>query len=379
MNCENNARRADHLDRRGCDTGRRTKHPTSVVAVALLLAAGCSPRPGEGRRPEPGLTLSDQLRRHVDALSAGVGVRDWKNVAAANKAAGHVEAQMRAVGKGVVTVQPYEVNGATHYNVCLEVPGARTPREIVVVGAHYDTAEATPGADDNASGVAGVLALARRFASRPPPPRTVRFVAFGTEEPPYIRTEHMGSYHYARMCRQRGGNTDPAVGGDNVVAMISLEMLGYYSDEEGSQNAPLKGVYPTVGNFLAFAGHTGDRVAVARAARVFTDACGIDAQVMVLPAQLAIHARAPLGVNSSDQWSFWQWNYHGIMATDTANWRNPNYHRPTDLPETLDYQRMARAVEGLEAVVRDWAGETVEATAAPGLRGAPGAAGRTVP
>ena len=329
-----------------------------ALAAAVLAGAGCPARPAgtaPGSQPaeDPHATLVALVRRHVHDLSVGIGVRDHAHVAEANAAARYLKAEFRAVGVGVgagsVTVQSYDVQGATHYNVCLEITGAATPGEVVVVGAHYDTAPGTPGADDNASGVAGVLALARRFAARPPP-RTVRLVAFGTEEPPYIRTPHMGSYHYARMCRERG---------DNIVAMISLEMIGYYSDAPGSQKVPLglKG-FPTVGNYLVFVGDTSSRKLVTRARELFTAHGRIPSEIWVMP-------RITRGVNSSDQWSFWQWQYPGIMVTDTANWRNPNYHQPRDTPETLDCERMARAVEGLELVVREWAGETIAPAPTP--------------
>lgn len=325
----------------------------SFLVAALLLAAGCA-APGR----DPRADLERRLRRHVHALAGEIGIRDAANVAAANRAAAYVEAEMRQIGGGRVTVHPYDVNGTTHYNVCLEVAGSRTPGEIVVAGAHYDTAAGTPGADDNASGVAGVLELARRFAARPSP-RTVRFVAFATEEPPNIRTPGMGSYQYARRCRGRG---------DGVVAMISLEMIGYYSDAEESQKIPpwLTG-YPRVGNYLVFVGDTSARDRARRACELFTARCGIPAESWNAPQFMP-------GVNSSDQWSFWQWDYPGMMVTDTANWRNPNYHQPGDTPDTLDYARMARAVEGLEAVLREWAGETVgtPATRTVSSSGGPG-------
>jgi Zn-dependent M28 family amino/carboxypeptidase len=302
-------------------------------------------------------SLLQELERHVEALAGGIGIRDRQHPDAASAAAAYVERAFRSIDRGDVTVHVYEtIDGSAHQNVCLEIPGTASPAEIVVVGAHYDTATGTPGADDNASGVAGVIALARRVAAAPPARRTIRFLAFGTEEPPAIRTPDMGSHHYARLCRERA---------DLIVAVLSIEMIGYYSDEPGSQRAPpgMEKLYPTVGNFVVFAGISTEAAAIREARETFTRATTMPAQVMVLPASLARHARMPLGANSSDQWSFWQVNYPGMMVTDTANWRNENYHRPGDTPQTLDYKRMAEVVEGIEAVVNRW--RSGEATTLP--------------
>jgi hypothetical protein len=278
----------------------------------------------------------------VEALALGIGVRDKDHLAEANAAAKWVEGEFRRIGGGEVTVQAYDVKGARHFNVCLEIRGSAggaTGKEIVVVGAHYDTALGTPGADDNGSGVAGLLELARRFSAKPVS-RTIRLVSFGTEEPPYIRTNHMGSWHYARMCRERS---------DNIVGMLSLEVIGYFSDEPGSQRSPefLTGAYPTVGNFLVWVGDTSVGPRVRRAREVFAEASGVGGEVMILP-------RYVRGVNSSDQWSFWQFGYPGMMVCGTGPWRNKNYHQPGDLPQTLDFERMAKSVVGIEAVIRQW-------------------------
>jgi Zn-dependent M28 family amino/carboxypeptidase len=288
------------------------------------------------------------LRADVEALAVVIGVRDGEHPHEQKAAVQYIGCALESIGAGPAALQSYEVEGRTHYNVCFEVRGTNEPEQVVVVGAHYDTARGTPGADDNASGVAGMIALARRIcASEVRPTRTVRFVAFGTEEPPHIRTPNMGSYHYARACRQRN---------DNIVAMLSLDMIGYFSDAPDSQRAPVKDSYPTVANFIAFAGHSDDRSLIVGAQQTFNQAAPMSAEIMVVPAMIARRAPMPLGANSSDQWSFWQWGYPGIMATDTANWRNQNYHMPGDTADTLDYERMAVVVEGLEAVVRGWAG-----------------------
>ena len=148
-----------------------------------------------------------------------------------------------------VDARTFVAEDYTCANVIAELRG--TSDEIVILGAHYDTVDESPGADDNASGVAALLALARTFAHTTPR-RTIRFVAFANEEPPYFMTEWMGSYQYAQRCHQRG---------EKVVAMLSLESLGYFRDEAGSQQYPasLEHVYPTTANFIAFASNLGSR------------------------------------------------------------------------------------------------------------------------
>ena len=315
-----------------------------ILMMLIVVGGGCAADKCRVTGTQSGPALSDlhlaltqSLEQHVRKLASDIGMRDKAHPVAERVAAEYIEAEFRSIGDGRISIQSYEVEGATHRNVCFEVPGSVDPDQIVVVGAHYDTAVGTPGADDNASGVAALIELARRFAAPSPPPQsTIRFVAFSTEEPPAIRTPHMGSYNYARRCRESD---------EKIVAMMSIEMIGYFSDERGSQRGP----FPSVGNFLLFAGHTGNGRAIKTAQQTFLAAVAMPAEVIVLPEQLVVHARVPLGANSSDQWSFWQFDYPGIMATDTANWRNPHYHHPTDTPEKLSYDRMATAVEGLEA------------------------------
>ncbi|MGH7605994.1 MAG: M20/M25/M40 family metallo-hydrolase, partial [Gemmatimonadales bacterium] len=198
-----------------------------------------------------------------------------------------------------------------------------------------------PGADDNASGVAGVLELARRFAATPQP-RTVRFVFFPNEEPPSFASDDMGSRHYAAAARARG---------DRIVAMLSIESIGYYDTEEGSQRYPfpLNLAYPDVGDFIGFVSNLQSRGVLRRAIAAFRAHATIPTQGAAAPAWLA-------GVWWSDHWSFWREDYRAIMISDTAPYRNPFYHTPGDTLGTLDYGRMARVVDGLGHVLRALAG-----------------------
>jgi len=205
--------------------------------------------------------------------------------------------------------------------------------EILVIGAHYDSAEGTPGADDNASGIAGLLELAR-LTRGAPMKRTVRFVAFCLEEPPAYMTRHMGSYIHAKSLHDHGVK---------VHGMISLEMLGYYCDEKGCQYYPssiFKLAYPNRGHFIAFVGNFSSRHFSSRVKAAYSAVSSIPVESLngfsIIP-----------GVDFSDHRNYWKFGYPAFMITDTAFYRNPNYHDSGDTPETLDYDRLTLLIEGL--------------------------------
>jgi hypothetical protein len=309
-----------------------------AVAFAWLAFVRMPGRTFRGTPPPltpPQLALRDALRSDVTRLAATernvVLMREY------DAAAKHIADSLAAAGYRV-SRQEYDVEGYHCANIEAELRGATKPDEIVVIGAHYDSIDEAPGADDNASGVAALLALARTFAHERPA-RTLRFVAFANEEPPYFQSESMGSYVYARRSRERG---------EKIVAMISLESIGYFRDEEGSQQYPsgVGWLYPSRGNFVAFVGNLGSRSLVRRACETFRRSATVASEGGALPSTLP-------GVGWSDQWSFWQHGYDAIMVTDTAIFRNPNYHTPRDTPETLDYDRLARVTDGMTTVVRD--------------------------
>ncbi len=250
-------------------------------------------------------------------------------------AADWIEAQFEAAGYDVQR-QEYEVTGVTCCNLEAKIAGDGQPEEIVIVGAHYDTVIGTPGANDNSSGVAAMLALARRFAGRKVD-RTVRFVAFVNEEPPYFQTEEMGSWVYARRCRERN---------ENVASMLSLETIGYYNDTSGTQNYPLPFgmLYPSEGNFIGFVGNTRSGDLVRQVVGTFRENEKFPSEGGALPEFIP-------GIGFSDQWSFWQEGYPALMVTDTAMFRYPQYHESEDTVDKVDFDRMARVVRGLEKVV----------------------------
>jgi Zn-dependent M28 family amino/carboxypeptidase len=232
-----------------------------------------------------------------------------------------------------------DARGPIARNVEATLLGTRTPEKIVVVGAHYDSAPGTPGADDNASGVAALLELARVFAQHPQP-RTIRFVAFTGEEPPTFQTDEMGSLLYARLCKSRG---------DDVVAMLSLESIGYFHGDQ-QYPAPFSLLYPSEGTFVGFVGNVGSRSETRKVVSAFRRNTAFPSEGLAAPSFIP-------GIGWSDQWSFWEEGYPGVMATDTAVFRNPNYHRSTDLPDTLDYASLARVTRGMEKVVIELAAE----------------------
>ncbi|HEY0943974.1 MAG TPA: M20/M25/M40 family metallo-hydrolase [Opitutaceae bacterium] len=256
------------------------------------------------------------------------------------RAADYVEGRLAKAG-WTVRRQNYRAHGVGCDNLEVERRGAVAPDEIVVIGAHYDTVPQTPGADDNASGVAALLALADAFAATQTD-RTLRFVAFANEEPIFFQTMLMGSRVYARECRERQ---------EQIVAMVSLEAIGYFSDEKRSQKYPfpLSLFYPSRATFVAVVGDRASRALVKRVEKTLVATKALPVESASLPGRLQ-------GVGWSDHWSFWQEGYPAVMVTDTAVFRNPHYHQSTDTPDTLDYARLEAVVRGLRAVVAELAG-----------------------
>ncbi len=291
--------------------------------------------------PLPPLTpnqdrLRTGLETHVRTLAHDIGVRSDEAYANVQRAAAYIERTLRGLGYEVVSHE-FSADNRDFRNLEATLRGTSRPQEVVVLGAHYDTAEEAPGADDNASGVAGVLALARIFAQERQS-RTVRFVFFPNEEPPSFPTADMGSRHYATAARERN---------DQIVAMLSIESIGYYDTEQGSQRYPfpLNLAYPDVGDFIGFVSNLRSRSLLHRAIAAFRAHATLPTQGAAAPSWVP-------GVWWSDHWSFWREGYHAIMITDTAPYRNPFYHTPQDTPDKLDYDRMARVVHGLTHVVR---------------------------
>jgi Zn-dependent M28 family amino/carboxypeptidase len=281
--------------------------------------------------------LRDELKANIEKLAAEIGERNvfaYANLAAA---ADFVEKSLTKAGY-TVRRQTFEAQGKTCRNLEVESKGTTHPDQIVVIGAHYDSVIGSPGANDNASGVAVALALARRFAGRRCG-RTLRFVFFANEEPPFFQTGEMGSLIYAGSCKQNG---------DNIVAMLSLETIGYYTDEPHSQNYPFPFslFYPSTGNFLGFVSDLSSRKLLHQVVASFRANCKFPSQAGAIP-------RFVPGITWSDHWSFWQHGYPAVMVTDTAPFRYPHYHASDDTADRLCYDELALATSGLTSVVTE--------------------------
>ncbi len=290
------------------------------------------------------LALAAELRQDVTRLAVEIGERNLRNrPQQLDEAADSIAAEFKAPGYDVRR-QEYKVAGVSCYNLDVEILGAARPDEIVIVGAHYDTVPGTPGANDNTSGVAATLALARRFVHRKTD-CTLRFVAFTNEESPYAHTEAMGSRDYSRRCRE---------GGENVVAMICLETIGYYDDRPGSQKypPPIGSLYPSEGNFIGFIGNLASSDLVRRVVKAFRESEQFPSEGAALPEGMA-------RIGDSDHSSFWHEGYPALMVTDTANFRYPYYHTPEDTIDKVNFDRLARVVRGLEKVIAELVGKGV--------------------
>ena len=257
-----------------------------------------------------------------------------------NEAADYIEAEFKSYGYKPAR-QTYQVHGRDCHNIDAEIKGSKHPDKVVIIGAHYDSVVGTPGANDNGSGTAAMLLLAKHFA-KSAPERSLRFVAWTNEEPPYFqRNGLMGSWVYAEKCR---------LDKQDIVAVLSLETMGYYTDAKDSQNypKPLDLMYPSTGNFVGFVSNVKSRGLQREVIKVFRKHAKIPSEGASLPNALP-------GVGWSDHWSFWQEGYAGLMVTDTAPFRYPHYHKATDTPDKVNFPEMAKVVEGLKFVVMDQA------------------------
>ncbi len=288
--------------------------------------------------------LRDVLEADVRALAERIGQRNMRLPHRLERAADHIMKRYESLGYTARKL-PFEVDGQRCHNIEAEHPGTDLAEQIIVLGAHYDTVPGCDGANDNASGVAALLALADAFAGVDTR-RTIRFVGFVNEEPPYFQSEAMGSVIYARRCAQNE---------DNIIAMISLETMGYYSDAANSQRypRPLNVFYPDVGNFVAVVGNIESRGLVYDVISSFRHHAQFPSEGVAAPAGVP-------GIGWSDHWSFWQVDYPAVMITDTAPFRYPHYHRDTDTADQLTYDHYARVVDALREVVADLAGRVNE-------------------
>jgi Zn-dependent M28 family amino/carboxypeptidase len=286
--------------------------------------------------------LEQALRSDIHQLAGVIGERNLFRYKQLVESATYIRAVFTSSGYNIQRHR-YDVAGQTCENIEAHIVGTEKPGDILLVGAHYDSVQGSPGANDNATGVAALLALARTMADTRPL-CTVRFVAFTNEEPPLFQGPSMGSHVYAKRCRERN---------ENIRLMLSLETIGCYSDEPGSQTYPLPfGLfYPSTANFIAFVSNIENAPWVKQLLTAFR-----------------LHARFPSegaalwewipGVAWSDHWSFWQAGYPAVMVTDTAPNRYAHYHTAADTPDKVDFPRMVRVISGLQQVIHELAGRT---------------------
>ncbi|MFH1724239.1 MAG: M28 family peptidase [Elusimicrobiota bacterium] len=315
------------------------------LCLGILTCLIFSPRPGaRGAEEEPPAAASAaRIKAHVQALAVRIGERNPYRPRALLNARDYIRDELARYGYAP-ELQEYRGKGlpafpeeAVFYNVVAALGEDRKSEAgIWVVGAHYDSAPGTPGADDNASGVAVLLELARLLRGKTLD-KELRLVAFSTEEPPSFGTKNMGSHHYAQRLKARG---------EKVRGMISLEMLGYYSPKPKSQRYPpiLRWLYPDRGDFIALVGDLPSLSFLRSVRKTWRARSDFPLETAGLP-------RFIPAISLSDHLNFWQAGFPALMLTDTAFFRNPNYHTTADTPETLDYERMAKLTETLAAVL----------------------------
>ena len=275
-----------------------------------------------------------RLEFHVRKLSEEFFPRDETHPENLDRAAAYIRKEFEQVSEAV-SYQSYEVQARIYHNV-IALFGPDT-KERIVVGAHYDAFEELPGADDNASGVAGLIELAYLLRNTPLSMR-VELVAYTLEEPPHFRTSNAGSAVHANSLKEAG---------IPVRIMLSLEMIGFFNDAENSQGFPLsilKLFYPTRGNFITVVGKLTQGLTVRHVKHAMRRGSALPVYSINAPTFVP-------GIDWSDHLNYWKAGYTAVMITDTSLNRNPNYHTANDTADTLDYERMAMVVQGVYAAV----------------------------
>ncbi|WP_262384058.1 M28 family peptidase [Hymenobacter lutimineralis] len=306
-----------------CESGGAQQRTTSTNSPSAMQTA-------------PTRADTSRLYSDVEFLTSLQPARNYRNLTSLNQAADYIKAEFEKLN-GRVEEQLFKADGRQYRNIIFSLGPPDAPR--IIVGAHYDVCGDTPGADDNASAVAGLLETARLLHQSGGQLRhRLDFVAYANEEPPYFATRHMGSAVHAKSLH------DAQVA---VRAMLCYEMIGYFRDEPGSQqfpNAQLAALYPNTGNFIIVVGRTGQEAFTQRVQKLMQPAADLDVQRINLPMEMGL-------AGLSDHRSYWEYGYDALMINDTAFLRNPNYHLASDTIETLDFRRMAEVVNGTYAAI----------------------------
>ena len=286
--------------------------------------------------------LKERLRTHVVNLSRSSVGRNYINEDTLTPARDYIVRQFSDVGF-VPSKHTYKLDGDEYSNIIVDIPSITGSSAVLIVGAHYDSVENSPGANDNASGVAALIEIGRYLSSNSPANNNIRLIAFANEEPPFFLTEEMGSLVYARSISNAN---------ENILGMISLETIGYYTEETDSQIYPglFKHFYPSTGNFISFVGNFKSRKLLTSSVSLFRKNSSFPSEGIVSPAFVP-------GVGWSDHWSFWVTGHNAIMVTDTAPYRYEHYHQKTDTADKLNYEQYSKVVYGLYKVIEGLAKE----------------------
>lgn len=297
---------------------------TVILVVTVVFFAA-------GETEVKTLASSEKLKQTVYFLCSTEKPRNFKNKKVLDEVAQYIQQSLDS--SGIISWEQKYIYDSTEYkNIICRYGNDSLPK--IVIGAHYDVCGDQPGADDNASGVAGLLELARIFQKEKPQlDYCVEMVFYTLEEPPFFRTDYMGSYVHAKSL---------ADAGTKVKFMASIEMIGYFSEEKKSQKYPVKLMrlfYGSKGNFIALIGKPGMKKPVKKFKKRINKH-GMKAKKLIAPAGLA-------GVDFSDHLNYWKFGFKAFMITDTAFMRNFSYHEKTDTPERLNYGYMANVVQGI--------------------------------
>ncbi len=280
---------------------------------------------------------------HLNYLAMEIGERNIHNPGSLTKTADYILQQFESCGMAAELDQ-FEFQKTEFANVIFRLPGTVAADQIIVVGAHYDSVPGSPGANDNGTGVAALLTIAELIKDCALE-KSIHFVAFVNEESPYFAGDGMGSLNYARRCRARN---------DKISAMFSLETMGYYSSEPGSQSYP-PGVsgYPDQGDFIGFVSNLASASLLRQSTEIFANHSSFPFQAIAAPESVA-------GVSLSDHMCFWQMNYPAIMITDTAPFRYPHYHTAEDLPDKINLPMFTELVKNLAKTFAVLAGSSIK-------------------
>lgn len=281
----------------------------------------------------------ERLQQDVAFLTNITPARNAENPSSLNEASEYIYDIFNSSGLDT-KYQTYQVNNQSYRNVIASVGPASAPK--IVIGAHYDVCGDQDGADDNASGVAGLLEVARLLGELKPDLNfSVELVAYSLEEPPFFRTEYMGSAVHAKSLKTNN---------DLVEVMICLEMIGFYSDAPKSQSYPIslmKLFYPGKANFIAVVGKSNASKPIKKAKKLMRQTCSIEVRSIAAPPNL-------VGIDFSDHLNYWAQDYPAVMINNTAFYRSPHYHEKTDTMETLDFDKMTEVVKGIYGTITNW-------------------------